>query len=280
MTKVPQSSGGILGVGLGLRFTFAADMESAKSVIQSVYVLGLLVGGAILIPGVLGDGENIYSVAALLVVLIAGFFFSVHWWKGWKQMSAARLIVTACLGAGTLIVAGQWFTDQEPNAVPLWVAGFVLVGWMFWNQVFNQLPQASMPASVPSHWNTSGKPHHVVLLGLHPKDPSMRMQVAAFSSSSLASVTSVVCAQEVLTSELETIVDSEGLASLELTLKPALPFLVGGNDAGSVPGILVIDQQGKVEYGLLAKDKRKLTSPEFVTRILTALASGQPLAGQ
>lgn len=251
-----------------------------KAVLQSFYILGLLTGGMLLGQGIFGEGKNIYWVAALLVVLLSGFFFAVHWWRGWKHIPTLRVVMTGCLGAGTLIVAGQWFTDNEPDPTPMMVAGFVLVGWVIWDQLYNRAPRTTAPKEVPAAWNTSGAAQHIVLIGTSPKDPSFRLQVAAFNASEWAARTSAVGAHEVLSTHVTAVSDVPGLESRQLLLQAALPLLAGGKVTGGVPYALVIDPDGQVLYSYRVKDRRYLPTPMFMGRIVDALEAGEPIFRQ
>lgn len=259
---------------------FARRMAMIKAVLQSVYILGLVAGGVLLGQGILGEGKNIYWVAALLVATLSGFFFAVHWWRGWKHIPTLRVVMTGCLGAGTLIVAGQWFTDNEPDPIPMIVAGFVLVGWVTWDQFYNRAPRTSAPEAVPAAWNTSGTAQHIVLIGTSPKDPSYRQQVAAFNASEWAARTSAVGADEILSTHVTAVSDVPGLESRELLLQAALPLLAGGAVTGGVPYALVIDPDGQVLYSYRVKDRRYLPTPTFMGRIVNALEAGEPIFRQ
>ena len=251
-----------------------------KAVLQSVYILGLLAGGVLLCQGILGEGKNIYWVAALLVSTLAGLFFAVHWWRGWKHIPTLRVVMTGCLGAGTLIVAGQWFTDNEPDPAPLIVAGFVLTGWVVWDQFYNRVAKTEAPEIVPTAWNTSGSGHHIVLVGTSPKDPIFRQQVAAYDASIWADRTSAVCADEILGSRVAAVSDVPGLEIRGLLLNGALPVLAGGASTGGVPYALVINTDGQVLYSYRVKDRRYLPTPMFMGRIVDALEAGDPIFRQ
>lgn len=233
-------------------------MNRLSSIVQSVYVLFLVVGIPWLLVTLPEQGRDIYGVAALLTLLIAAVFFAVHWWRGWSHMPTLRVVITGCLGAGTLIVLGQWYTDREPDAVPFILSVLNLLFWLHWDQGYNRVRK--QPPVEQVHPLPNGK--RIVLVLPHKREPSVRPMADQVSQHS------------------EVWIQSDG--PLVLPISGGMPLwlgLTGNSTSANLPLALVLDDNGEVIWQSDIRDRREFPSLAFLTRIVEASDRGEIISG-
>lgn len=240
-------------------------MRAYHSLIHTLYLFMLPVL-AVAVP-VLRKCElsNIYWVIGTLLPLAALAFFLLFWKGKFRDTGALRLILTAGLGAGSLIALGKYYVDAEESFLPALSAALVLLGWLHWNTSFSLLPKTALPTQWPSAL-LSGAASTVVVVGIHECDPCFKEQLRLFAASSLkgnvVAVGPTACSihgMEVKppTNEVE----------LPPISTPMPLFFKGRN--GLHPMLLVINPNGEVIFAKTARDRRRLLSPEFAARIVS-----------
>lgn len=252
-----------------------------KSIFHSAYLLFLSLMIVLLGLNILSEGQDIYWFASMLVCCLGLLFFVIYAFGGWRHLPTVRLIMTACIGAGALIVFGNWYSDKEENTLPLIAACGALLGWLFWDLFYNRVPAIGRPESLPEAWVQKGS-WNVLMVTPHGEDPSLGAMLRDLEQHPVGAPVTLL-GPEMLPTAAGNTIESEkelqDLGRLNPSSRPVIAKLLGKNLKGGHPALLITNPNGELVYYAEMRDRRRMPSAAFIAKIVAALKQGSPVIG-